>query len=224
MIRPTLGLRGPSKRHPLAAARPPTRPMAACPHSEARLACEAAAAEAQQIQGLLERESRRARTWNLGWGLGYGGLAVGQVAAVLAVPVDPKTQASLYVGAAQSALGSLGLAVAPLQVAPTQAPTGDGCADREAARAALAVTAQNERRTFFANHLGGLVVGLAGAVILAIPYEARAEGIESFALGYPVSLVSIYTQPRAAWHAERAVQVGWMPADGGGRVVVRGSL
>ena len=63
----------------------------------------------------------------------------------------------------------------------------------------VAVARKKERGAFYLGHAGALVVNLAGMIVLA-ERRSLTLGLESFALGYPVGLLSIYTAPRGAWH------------------------
>lgn len=165
--------------------------------------CEA---EAAAIRAHLTDEAARAHRWNVGWGVGFGAAAVGQ----LVVGLDPShsfdrdLEEAAYVGAAKSTLGALGHVVTPLVVeVPAPVPGGDACADLTALRAAAAHTAAHERTTFWLLHFGGLVVNAAGAVVLGERTNWANAG-ESFVLGYAVGTISTYTMPRGTWHAADA--------------------
>jgi hypothetical protein len=92
---------------------------------------------------------------------------------------------TLYVGAAESAIGAAASVVTPLRVSAS-------CADLEDAW-------RRERGAFYLDHVGGIVVNLGGALVLA-HYTTTANAALAFAIGYSVALVRTYTMPRWAWH------------------------
>lgn len=149
----------------------------------------------------LEHESDRADHWNLAWRIGFTALAAGQLAIAASGAADHDNTRALWVGGAKSALGAIGAWASPLRI-DVPPPTGDACTDRAALRAAAERAASDERRTFWASHLGGLVVNLAGSLVLA-ELTSWKTGVLSFATGYPIGLISTYTMPRASWHRIR---------------------
>jgi hypothetical protein len=184
------------------------------------LACDPAqaAAEAVPLRLELTRQAIHARQWNVGWGVGFAVASVGQF-AIAATNWDPigtlhrTDRVTLYAGAAKAGIGSLGRLITPLfiDVPPVVA---DPCADLDALHAALADAARLERRLFWTSQIGGLVVTVGAAAIVA--HETNwTTGLVSFAISYPVGLLSIYTMPRGAWHMVRAT-VTPMPIAGGG--------
>jgi hypothetical protein len=176
------------------------RPAAACDP-------EVAGAEAATLRAHLDGEARRARRWNLGWAIAFGGLAAAQGALVAAewTPLgdyDADAEAELWIGAGKATIAMLARAVTPLRV-HRPAVTGDGCVDLEAAQRALRATARAQRRTFWLNHLGGLALNVGGLVLFRTTRDGWTGGLRSAALGYPVGIASTYTQPRGSWRGVR---------------------
>lgn len=163
----------------------------------------AAAEAAAAIDAHLAREARRARRWDNAWAITFAGLAAGQGALIAAewtpTGFDDDIEAGLWVGVGKSVVGAASHLVLRLKVVRPER-TGDACADLAAAERALRETARNERRTFWLDHLGSFALNAAGLVLLGTRYDTWEEGLKSFALGYPVGLLSVYTQPRASWH------------------------
>jgi hypothetical protein len=190
--------------------------------SEARAeTCDAAEAEARatRIRTHLQREKRRARTWDLSWGAGLAVVSIGQGVMALTdtMPIGDytdATEASLWVGAGKSAIGSAARFVLRLKIVDPGAPSGDACADADAAERALRESGKHERTTFFLNHLGGLALNVAGALYLGLEEDAWSEAALSTALGYPVALAIAYTQPRDSWHAWRSGSLSASDRDG----------
>ena len=165
-----------------------------------------------KIRARLDREARRSRVWNIAWGIVFTTATAGQLVAIATefAPLDPysdDTEAGYAVGAIKSGLGALTRVLLPLRVARPGPPTGDACADLAAAEAAQRRTAKLQRRAFYMNHAGGLVVNLAGLLYLGLVQGSWKQGAISVATGYPIGLLSIYTAPRGAWHAERNVVI-----------------
>ena len=117
----------------------------------------------------------------------------------------------MWVGAAKSTVGALVHAILPLRIREPAT-----CDDAEAV---LRKAARDERRLFFLNHIGGLALNAAGALLL-VHVQSWREGLISFALGYPVGLIHAYTLPRGSWHAVRAISV--LPHDGGVTLTLAG--
>jgi hypothetical protein len=181
-------------------------------------ACDA---EAAAIRAHLADEAARGHRWDLGWGIGLGGAAAGELGLGLSGAFDRDQTQSFYVGAAEATIGSLGHFVLPLKI-EVPAPVADACADLAALHTAMATTAHHERQAFWINHVGALVLNGSGAALL----HARTNwttAARSFALGYTVGLIVIYTQPRGTWHATRDLAVSAIPMDGGGFVTVAGA-
>lgn len=158
------------------------------------------ARDAGVLRATLEHDAHRAAIWRYGWAIGFGAGAIAQAALVPAFS-DRRERGTLWVGAAKSAIGAVSRLAIPLRV-PVPPATADACADVAALHAAIATAGQNERVAFWLNHVGGLLVNLAGVVVLA-RYTDRETALLSFAIGYPVGLAGTYTVPRDAWHAWR---------------------
>jgi hypothetical protein len=154
------------------------------------------------LRAELQRESTRVKQWNWAWRITYTTLAVGQLAVAASGEVDRDTTQALWVGGAKSSLGALGqwLSTLRIRVPP---PTGDACTDRSQLRLVAERAAFEERKAFWVSHIGGLVINLTGSAIVAERVSLE-DGIVSFATGYAVGLLSIYTMPRASWGRTRA--------------------
>ena len=162
-----------------------------------RLAAAESCPDPSALRADLERESVRADHWDLAWRITYTALAAGQLAIAASGTADHDNTRTLWVGGAKSALGAVGAWISPLRI-DVPPPTGDACADRTALRAAAERAAGDERRAFWASHIGGLVVNLAGSVVVA-ELTSWQTGLLSFATGYSVGLLDTYTMPRASW-------------------------
>jgi len=150
----------------------------------------------------LQQESLHADHWNLAWRIGFTAGAVGQFAAAASGTLGHDNTQALWIGGMKSSLGAIVRWILPLRIDVPPA-TGDACADRTALRAAAERAAHVERRTFWLSHLGGLAVNLGGAAVLA-ERTSWKTGLLSFAISYPVGLLSTYTMPRASWERIRA--------------------
>ncbi len=182
-------------------------------NSRAHAQCDPATAEAQRarIERLLADQDHEAHLWNLGWGIGFGGATVAQLVFAIRpqwapiITVNDKMQRSLYIGAVKSGLASVARFVLPLRVERPHIAAGtEPCAALAEAEHALALTARRERNSFWLNHIGSLLANITGSLILGFGYDAWGQAALSLAVGYPVGLISIYTEPRAAWHANRS--------------------
>ena len=172
-------------------------------------------AACDQLRAHLDREARRARRWDLAWALTFGTFAVAQGGMLAAewVPGEEWSDdaaAGLKVGIAKSSIGALSHVVLRLKV---ERPSTDDCATL--ARA-VRVTARNEKRAFWLDHVGSLLLNVGGLLYLGLVEDTWSEGWKSFALGYPIGLISTYTQPRASWHFAARLD------DGGAQVVLSG--
>jgi hypothetical protein len=157
--------------------------------------------DASALRAELEHESERAGQWNLAWRIGFTGTAVGQLALAASGTLGHDDAQAAWVGGVKSSLGALTQWFSPLRI-DVPAATGDACAESAALRAAAERAARDERRTFWLSHLGGLAVNIGGALVLA-ERASWKTGLLSFAIGYPVGLLSTYTMPRASWHRVR---------------------
>ena len=153
--------------------------------------------EAAELRALLEREKRRANKWNLAWAGIFGGAAVGSFAVGLANPF-PDLRTGLFVSAGKATIGSLGRIILPLRI-PVPAPNSDPCVDVQALREAVRIAAKREKGNFYLNHVAGILVNGAGALIIW-KYSTGGQALLSVAIGYPVGLLSNYTAPRGGWH------------------------
>jgi hypothetical protein len=153
--------------------------------------------DAGALRAELEQEAVRADRWNLAWRIVYTAAAAGQLGVAASGVADHDNTQSLWVGGAKSTLAALGRWWSPLRI-DVPPPTGDACTDRAALRAAAERAAADERRAFWLSHIGGLIVGAAGTIVLAETASWKA-GLLSFATGYPVGLLSTYTMPRVSW-------------------------
>jgi hypothetical protein len=193
----------------VAAAAPVARTAEAAP-------CEQEAAE---LRSHLEREARRARTWNTAWAIGFGTAAAAQLALGVAQwnplgAADRDFEETAYVGAAKATIGLLARVVLPLRVA-VPAPAADPCTDVAALRGALADAGRRERRSFWLTHLGVTALNLAGAALLTYR-RSLSVGAVSFAISYPVGPLHAYTQPRRSWKRWRAQRGSWTVGATGG--------
>ncbi len=176
------------------------------------------------LRAQLEDEAARTAHRRLAWSIGYGAVSVGQLAiATTSWNPSPDTEQafrwSMYVGAAKSAIGAVSMLVAPRLEVPDA--VADPCADAVALRAALARNARLERVLFWGSHIGGLVVNLAGTLVLAKQASWSTAAL-SFAIGYPIGLLNTYSMPRDSWHAWRELSITPVPVAGGGASLVVG--
>jgi hypothetical protein len=158
--------------------------------------------DASALREDLQRESMRADRWNLAWRIVFTASAAGELAVAASGAVDRDNTQGLWVGGAKSSLAAISHWLSPLRIDVPPSP-GDACADRTALRAVAERAARDERRAFWLSHLGGLAVNAAGTLVLA-ERVSWTSGLLSFATGYPVGLLSIYTMPRASWGRTRA--------------------
>jgi hypothetical protein len=160
-------------------------------------AADPCADDARALRAELEHEASRVDHWVLAWRIAYTAIAVGEFAVAASGAADHDTTAGLVVGGAKSTLGALGFWTAPLHI-KLPPPTGDACLDRAMLRNAAERIGADEEASFWTSHIGGLVLNTAGMLVLAGTASWRA-GALSFATGYPVGLISTYTQPRTSW-------------------------
>lgn len=171
--------------------------------------CDPAEAEARtaRIEAHLDREKRRARRWDNLWLITFATATAVQGAGIATETTlgeyDDAAEAGLAVGAIKSGIGALAHVILRLKVVRPGPRTGDPCADLEAAERALARTAANEKRSFFLNHLGSLALNVGGLLYLGLQEDEWGEGAKSIAIGYPIGMLAVYTQPRATWKARR---------------------
>ena len=167
----------------------------------ARAAVAGSCADPSALRAELEQEASHARYWNLAWRIGFTAGAVGQFAVAASGTVGRDYAQSLWVGGVKSSLGALTRWILPLQIDVPPA-TGDACADRTALRVVAERAARDEHRMFWFSHLGGLAVNLGGALVVA-ERTSWQTSLLSFAISYPIGLLSTYTMPRASWDRTR---------------------
>ena len=158
---------------------------------------EPCAEETAALRADLERESRRADHWVLAWRIIYTASAVGEFGLGASGTGSADDRQGYWVGGAKSSLAALGFWFSPLRI-HVPPPSGDACIDRSMLRNTAERVASDERTAFWVAHVGGLIVNIGGAVLLAETASWRT-GLLSFATGYPVGLLSNYTMPRASW-------------------------
>ena len=181
-------------------------------------------ADASAWRADLEGEARRADHWNLAWRITHTTLAVGQLVGAASGVADRDTTQGLWVGGVESALGALGAWLMPLRIrVPARIP--DACADLNAVHEAARRAAIDEHEAFVAGHIGGLIVNAAGGLVVAERVSWQS-GLVSFATGYAVGLLNIYTMPRASWghFRERGWTAGVTTDRGRYTLVVAGSF
>jgi hypothetical protein len=178
----------------------------------ARADCDAPALRAE-----LARESARARTWNLVWGLSYAGVAVGSAALAIVPTMPTNTRDALLVTTGKATLGAVSRAVVPARIV---VPDSSSC---DELLAALRRAARIERTSFWMLNIGGLAVNLAGAAVIARVADWRLAAT-SLALGVPVGLLSTYTLPRRAWKHARALSAIAVPTRGGWQLAIGGAF
>ena len=170
--------------------------------------CDATEAEARtaRIEAHLEREKRRGKRWDNIWLATFTTLAAVQGVAIATETTigdyDEAAEAGLVVGTVKSTVGALAHVILRLKVVRPRR-TGDPCADVIDAERALAKSAKNERSSFYLNHLGSFALNVGGMLWLGLQEDEWGEGVKSLAIGYPVSLIAVYTQPRGALKAHR---------------------
>jgi hypothetical protein len=175
-------------------------------------ACEI---EATELRAHLADAQSGIDNWNLGWRLGFGASAAAQFGLALTHTkpfgtFDRNYEETLYVGGTKAAIGFVARFVLPLR-AEQPARLGDPCADRDRLRAALEDAGRRERRIFWMTHIGSFALNTAGMIVLG-ERRSWSVGAWSFALSYPIGLLSIYTMPRASWHAWRDRRASWSMA------------
>ncbi len=149
----------------------------------------------------LAREARRADAWTLDWRLMFTAAAIGETGLAVTPALDRDSQRIAWVGAAQATLAAGGVWLQPLRI---EVPTRCEDVARAEERAA-----RDENRSFWLLHAGNLVVNATGAIAIGELTTWPRAGL-SFALGYTIGLVQIYTLPKQAttWAIVPAEQ-GW---------------
>lgn len=167
----------------------------------AGLRLEAAAPEARLafIRSSMKAEAGRVGTWQLGWSLGYGGLAAGQLAAI-PFTEDAGSRADWAVGAASAAAG-LGLVlffppeVGWREVRLASLPP-DGCAAlAEAERLLEGAAASEAALTGWLVHAGNVLLNAGFGLILGLGYQRWESAALTFVTGAALGEATILTQP-----------------------------
>ena len=170
----------------------------ACARTVAAAPCEG---EANDLRSDLQREARRTRIWNWSWRIVHTTGAVVQLGIAASGKANHDDTQSLWVGGVKSTLGALNAWFAPPHIEVPVA-SGDACTDRSMLRGARERNASNERAAFWAAHISGLIVHGIGMLVLTERVSWKA-GWQSFLLGYPVTLLNVYTMPRASMRRTR---------------------
>jgi hypothetical protein len=157
----------------------------------------------QFIQERLDQGTASARWWWYGWLGGYSAAAIAQGAVGLATQ-DEALRATMLVGAAGSALGTLSVIAFPFP--PTHAASELRATNGTPAqqRHALALgslkscaDAENMGRSWLPHALG-VAVAAAQGLVLWIGFDQPVDGAESAAVSLVVSEAQIFTQPMRA--------------------------
>jgi hypothetical protein len=165
-----------------------------------------AGARTARIQAHLDREKRRGKKWDNIWLVTFATLAAVQGTAIATETTigeyDEAAEAGLIAGTVKASVGALAHVILRLKVVRPKR-TGDPCTDLAEAERALRKTAKNEKRSFYLNHLGSFALNVGALLWLGLQKDEWGEGAQSIALGYPVGLLAVYTQPRGALKAHR---------------------
>jgi hypothetical protein len=153
------------------------------------------------IERTLAADARRARTWNIAWGVTFAAAAAGSAGFAALAPddwdwVSDDFRAGLYVTSIKASLGALSRLVLPLRI-PADASCGTP------SRVRLAKAARRERRNIILNTVGGFAVNTAGLLYLGLERDAWSTGWIGFGIGSAVGVASTLTAPRRAWGLER---------------------
>jgi hypothetical protein len=183
--------------------------------------------EATELRAHLVEESHRASRWNTAWAVIFGTAMAGQFALVATEynptgEFDQDFKETLYVGGTKAAIGFAGKLVVPLRV-PVPAQQADACVDVAQLHKALAEGGKREAKSFWLTHIGALAVNLAGSGVLTVR-RSFSVGALSFAMGYPVGVLSAYTQPRRSWHQWRERRATWVVGTDGRQLWIGGEF
>jgi hypothetical protein len=154
---------------------------------------------AAAIEATLDSEQRRFEIWRWSWTAGYGALTVGSLALVPSTP--PADRVDLYTGAVTSAL-----AIAPPFLFPQPAHSCQPGPERLAcAQATLDRVAafQREGRGLLM-HAINLAYNALAAGFLAIGYGRWRSAALTFAGGFALGELQIFTQPQGAARLQSA--------------------
>ena len=161
---------------------------------------DATAARTSFIQSRLDQGTDPARQWYYGWLVGYSVAAAVQGSIGIATH-DEALRASMLVGAAGSALGTLSVIAFPFP--PTHAASelraSDGLTlqQRHAfALESLRTCAEAERQgRSWLPHALGVAVAAAQGLVLWVGFDQPIDGAESAAVSLVVSEAQIFSQP-----------------------------
>lgn len=151
---------------------------------------------AKDLRADLKREASRTRVWSWAWRITYTVGAVVQLGIAASGKASHDDEQSLWVGGVKSSLGALNAWLSPPHI-EVPVPTGDACTDKSQLRGARERNASNQLAAVWSAHISGLIVNGIGTLVIAERVSLKA-GLMSFALGYPVTLLNIYTMPRAS--------------------------
>ena len=170
------------------------------------------AAEADRLRVHLEDADIGTSRWQLAWTITFGAAAVGQFALAMAEwnpfgEFDTKYRDALYVGSSKAAIGFGARLVFPLR-AHIPSANADRCVELAELRRSIAKLGKQERQSFWLTHLGGTALNLTGFAILWYRHSFSTGAI-SFAMSYPVGVISAYTLPRGSWHLWREEKAAW---------------
>jgi hypothetical protein len=161
----------------------------------------------------VELGAKRSLQWSLGWGIGLGSLALGQLALVPLIHRDER--AVWYVGAAASAVGALTRVVAipavighrrRLRRNPSR---GDACLHLRRLEADVALDARWERRhRGIVMHALGLGFSAAVGVLLGVAFRRPIDANRLASTGAVVGEVMVITQPTFMMRTHEAYRRG----------------
>src|SRR5262245_60202951 len=83
--------------------------------------------EAEQLRAHLERQSDRARNWNIIWGAVFGTAAIGTF-TVAVTDAIPDLTPGLYASSGKATIGALGRLILPLRI-PVPPVDADTCTE-----------------------------------------------------------------------------------------------
>jgi hypothetical protein len=183
----------------------------------ARRAPEPAAIDARydEIHAALRRGRPAAKTWWHTWTWSYAALTAGQTVAAVAVN-ERGLRADFAVGAAQSAIGLVGMlvatpttpigAVSSLDAMDASTPKAREARLRRAERLLEKSADEEQQARAWYTQVAGGIVNLSGAFVLWLGYDRFATGWASLAGGVALTELQILTTPTAAiedWNSYR---------------------
>jgi len=167
-----------------------------------------AAARYRFIDATMTRESRKGRIWNRAWGWGLVGTAVGQVGIGMLLPED-ECPRCWYASAGKATLGVTSTFLfTPVRIGDVPhldaAPT---CDELAVAEAALVAAAKSEN-VHWLRHAEGIAVNLAATLYMGLELDEWGKAALSFASGFVVGELRLYTRPDGAVHALKRYRAG----------------